>query len=349
MTVALGLVLGIVFFTFVFVAKGIRIVRQAESMVIERLGRYHRTLNAGISLILPWLDRPRVVRWQRGSGEDRRYFSTQRIDLREAVQELAGQSVITRDNVVVAIDALIYSQVTDPVRATYEIANLPDAIEKLTQTTLRNVIGGMELDQVLSSRDTINLQLREILDEATHKWGAKVTRVELKDIHPPTDIRSAMEKQMRAERNRRAVILAAEAGKQSSIIRTEGIRQSEITKAEGKKQSQILRAEAKAAAQVLLATAEANAVEQITESVRRAGGDPLQYLIATQYIESLRRAVKTAGDNRVVFIPEEFVGVLSSIGAVKEIFDPMELIPGDVAGNEQTQGQGQSDSVDEQA
>ena len=207
----------------------------------------------------------------------------------------------------------------------------------------------MELDQVLSSRDTINLQLREILDEATHKWGAKVTRVELKDIHPPTDIRSAMEKQMRAERNRRAVILAAEAGKQSSIIRTEGIRQSEITKAEGKKQSQILRAEAKAAAQVLLATAEANAVEQITESVRRAGGDPLQYLIATQYIESLRRAVKTAGDNRVVFIPEEFVGVLSSIGAVKEIFDPMELIPGDVAGNEQTQGQGQSDSVDEQA
>jgi len=217
----------------VYVSKAIRIVQQAQTMIIERLGKYHRTLNSGLNFINPLLDKPRPIDWHQvivtPAGDSfARHFRTDKIDLRETVYVFPRQNVITKDNVVVEIDALIYSQITDPVRATYEIANLPDAIEKLTQTTLRNVIGEMELDHVLSSRDTINAKLREILDEATHKWGAKVSRVELKDINPPRDIRDAMEKQMRAERDRRAAILTAEAEKQSRTLQSEGIRQSEI-------------------------------------------------------------------------------------------------------------------------
>ena len=184
------------------------------------------------------------------------------------------QNVITKDNVVVEIDALIYFQVTDPVRAAYEIANLPDAIEKLTQTTLRNVIGELDLDQVLSSREHINTKLREILDDATHKWGAKVGRVELKDINPPRDIRDAMEKQMRAERDRRAAILTAEGSKQSAILEAEGIRQSEINKAEGVKQARILQADAEAAARLKVAEAEAQAIERITQAIKGSGRRP---------------------------------------------------------------------------
>src|SRR6058998_776874 len=212
------LVAAVAFGVIVLISKSIRVVQQAQTMIIERLGRYHKTLGSGINFVLPVIDRPRSVDWHQtiitpaGDSYSRR-FRTERIDLRETVYVFPRQNVITKDNVVVEIDALIYSQITDPVRATYEIANLPDAIEKLTQTTLRNVIGEMELDHVLSSRDTINAKLREILDEATHKWGAKVSRVELKDINPPRDIRDAMEKQMRAERDRRAAILTAEAGK----------------------------------------------------------------------------------------------------------------------------------------
>src|SRR5438874_2724531 len=231
MTPGLILLGAIALFVVVTVAKGIRIVQQAQTMVIERLGKYHRTLASGMNLIVPWLDRPRAIDWHMvvvtPAGDSfARHFRTEKIDLRETVYVFPRQNVITKDNVVVEIDALIYSQITDPVRATYEIANLPDAIEKLTQTTLRNVIGEMELDHVLSSRDTINAKLREILDEATHKWGAKVSRVELKDINPPRDIRDAMEKQMRAERDRRAAILTAEAEKQSRTLQAEGIRQS---------------------------------------------------------------------------------------------------------------------------
>jgi regulator of protease activity HflC (stomatin/prohibitin superfamily) len=228
------------------------------------------------------------------------------------------QNVITKDNVVVEIDALIYSQITDPVRATYEIANLPDAIEKLTQTTLRNVIGEMELDHVLSSRDTINAKLREILDEATHKWGAKVSRVELKDINPPRDIRDAMEKQMRAERDRRAAILTAEAEKQSRILQAEGIRQAEITKAEGGKQARILAADAEAASRLKVAEAEAQAIERITAAIKGTGGDPARYLIAIRYLETLKEMVSGA-NNKVVYLPYEATGVLASLGGIREM------------------------------
>ncbi|HKE89159.1 MAG TPA: SPFH domain-containing protein [Gemmatimonadales bacterium] len=306
-----------------FARKTIVVVRQAQTMVVERLGRYSRTLSSGINIIMPVLDQPRALDWHQvislPSGETitRRFRSTT-IDLRETVYVFPRQNVITKDNVVVEIDALIYFQVTDPVRATYEIANLPDAIEKLTQTTLRNVIGELDLDQVLSSREHINTKLREILDEATHKWGAKVARVELKDINPPRDIRDAMEKQMRAERDRRAAILTAEAGKQSAILEAEGIRQSEINKAEGDKQAKILAADAEAAARLKVAEAEAQAIERITTAIKGTGGDPARYLIAIRYIEALKQMV-TGSNNKVVYLPYEATGVLSSLGGIREM------------------------------
>src|SRR5438552_5915657 len=302
--------IAVILVTLILVSRGIRVVQQAQTIVIERLGRYHGTLHSGINLILPILDKPRAIDWRftqvtpAGEMFVRRY-KTDKIDLREAVYDFPRQSVITKDNVQTEINALIYYQVTDPVRAVYEIANLPDAIEKLTQTTLRNVIGEMELDHVLSSRDTINAKLREILDEATHKWGAKVSRVELKDINPPRDIRDAMEKQMRAERDRRAAILTAEAEKQSRILQAEGIRQSEINQAEGQKQAKILAAEAEANARLKVAEAEAQAIERITTAIKGTGGDPARYLIAIRYIEALKDMVTSPQSNKVIYLPYE--------------------------------------------
>jgi regulator of protease activity HflC (stomatin/prohibitin superfamily) len=323
MGTGLIVVIAIAVFALFFVSRTIIVVRQAQTMVIERLGRYNRTLASGINLIMPIIDQPRAIDWHQiislPSGETmtRRYRSAT-IDLRETVYVFPRQNVITKDNVVVEIDALIYFQVTDPVRAAYEIANLPDAIEKLTQTTLRNVIGELDLDQVLSSREHINTKLREILDDATHKWGAKVARVELKDINPPRDIRDAMEKQMRAERDRRAAILTAEAGKQSSILEAEGIRQSEINKAEGVKQARILQAEAEAAARLKVADAEAQAIERITSAIKGSGGDPARYLIAIRYIEALKEMV-TGENNKIVYLPYEATGVLASLGGIREM------------------------------
>jgi regulator of protease activity HflC (stomatin/prohibitin superfamily) len=306
------------------IAKGVRIVQQAQTMVVERLGKYHRTLESGINVIIPVMDRPREIDWTqsvitpKGVSFERR-FKTERIDLRETVYVFPSQTVITKDNVLVEIDALIYFQITDPVRAVYEIANLPDAIEKLTQTTLRNVIGEMDLDQTLASRDVINSKLRAILDEATHKWGGKVNRVELRDINPPRDIRDAMEKQMRAERDRRAVILTAEGDKQSRILQAEGIRQSEINKAEGDKQAAILAAEGTANARLKVAEAEAQAIRMVTEAVRGSGADPAQYLIAVRYIEALKDMVTSPQSNKVIYLPYEATGVLSSLGGIKEL------------------------------
>jgi regulator of protease activity HflC (stomatin/prohibitin superfamily) len=307
----------------VIVRSTIVVVRQAQTMVIERLGKYSRSLSSGINLIMPFFDQPRAIDWHsvislpNGETLTRRYRSTT-IDLRESVYVFPRQNVITKDNVVVEIDALIYFQVTDPVRAAYEIANLPDAIEKLTQTTLRNVIGELDLDQVLSSREHINTKLREILDDATHKWGAKVGRVELKDINPPRDIRDAMEKQMRAERDRRAAILTAEGQKQSAILEAEGIRQSEINKAEGVKQARILQADAEAAARLKVAEAEAMAIERITQAIKGTGGDPARYLIAIRYLEALKEMV-SGQNNKVIYMPYEATGVLASLGGIREM------------------------------
>ena len=234
----------LVAFAFFMIVAGVKIVKQSETMVVERLGKYHKTLGSGINIIIPIFDKPRQIAWrytqQTVTGDIISVFKMRdRIDMRENVYDFPKQNVITRDNVVTEINALIYFQIVDPLKALYEIGNLPNAIEKLTQTTLRNVIGELDLDQSLTSRDTINTKLRIILDEATNKGGVKVNRVELQDINPPKDIRDAMEKQMRAERDKRATILEAEGDKQSRILDAEGVRESQIQRAEGQKEAEI--------------------------------------------------------------------------------------------------------------
>jgi len=319
----------------VFAARGLTIIKQAQTMVIERLGKYHKTLGSGVNVIWPIIDSPRRIQWRfvRVQPDGTKVFDRReltRIDLRETVFDFDKQTVITSDNVVTEIDALLYFQITDPVRAVYEIANLPDAIEKLTLTTLRNVIGELDLDQTLTSRDTINNKLRAILDEATDKWGVKVTRVELKDINPPGDIRDAMEQQMRAERSRRAAVTTAEGGKQANILEAEGVREAAITRAEGEKQAKILSAEGEAEARVKVAQAEAEAIRKVTETVAASGGNPTSYLIALRYIETLKEMV-SGKDNKVVYLPIEATGVLGSLGGIKEMLTGVARPPDDTA------------------
>ena len=274
-------VLATIFFLFttVIIIKGVRIVRQSEAMVIERLGKYRTTLNAGINIIIPLVDRPReiamrVIAERPNGAKVTQYKLKERVDQRETVFDFPKQGVITKDNVVTEINALIYFQIIDPVKAVYEINNLPNAIEKLTQTTLRNVIGELELDECLTSRDTINMKLRAILDEATNKWGVKVNRVELQDINPPTDIKEAMEKQMRAERTRRAQIIDAEGTKKAAILEAEGRKGADINQAEGHRQAKILQAEGEANARLQIAEAEAEAIRKIANAVSDTKADP---------------------------------------------------------------------------
>ena len=296
-------------------AKGIRIIQQSEVMIIERLGRYHKTLHSGINIIIPIIDQPRSILW--------RY--AQEIPGAGVVVRHPKQNVITRDNIVTEINALIYFQIMDPVRSVYEISNLPQAIEKLTQTSLRNVIGDLDLDQTLTSRDTINSRLREILDEATNKWGVKVNRVELQDINPPRDIRDAMEKQMRAERDKRAMILEAEGTKQSQILHAEGQMEAQIKKAEGTKQAQILEAEGQAEARIAVATAEATAIERVAAALGKGcATDPAQYLIAVHYLETFN-ALTAGQDNKTIYLPYEATAALGSLGAIKTLFEKSPL------------------------
>ncbi|MBQ4033164.1 MAG: SPFH/Band 7/PHB domain protein [Paludibacteraceae bacterium] len=300
-----------------YVMKGIKIISQSETMIIERLGRYHRTLNAGINVILPIVERGKDTCTRRGDG---RIVMNSKIDLREQVFDFDKQSVITKDNVMTEINALLYFQIVDPVKSVYEIQNLPMAIEKLTQTTLRNVVGELELDETLTSRDTINSKLRAVLDDATNKWGVKVNRVELQDITPPQSIRIAMEKQMQAERDRRAEILKAEGEKQSAILKSEGEKSAEINAAEAEKQARILTAEGQAKAQILQAEAEAEAIRKVTESVAAVkGADPVNYLLAIKYIDGLKEMAQ-GNDAKTVYIPYEATGVLGSLGTLKEMF-----------------------------
>lgn len=245
----------------VFVAKGVIIVQQAEVVIVERLGKFDRVLQSGFNFIIPVLEAPRAIDWKvTQKGFDGSTYSIiqkrTKIDLREAVYDFPRQNVITKDNVSISINALLYFQIVDPKSAVYEIQNLPDAIEKLTQTNLRNLVGQLDLDESLVSRDKINHELRAILDEATNKWGVKVNRVELQDIIPPADIQSAMEKQMKAERDRRAAILEAEGLKKSAVLKAEGEKEAAINRAEGEKQANILRAEGVAQARILEADGE---------------------------------------------------------------------------------------------
>ena len=299
-----------------YILRGIMIVSQSETMIVERLGKYNRTLNAGINVILPIVEQAKetIVRRQNGA-----LSRTSRIDMREQVYDFDKQSVITKDNVMTEINALLYFQIVDPMKAVYEIQNLPVAIEKLTQTTLRNVVGEMELDETLTSRDTINSKLRNVLDDATNKWGVKVNRVELQDITPPESIRRTMELQMQAERNRRAEILKAEGEKQAQILNSEGEKQAEINAAEAEKQANILKAEGEARAKVLQAEAEAAAIRNIAEAVADRGADPVNYLLAVKYIETLKE-VAGGQDNKTVYLPYEATNVLGSLGGIKDLF-----------------------------
>ena len=300
----------------IYVLRGIKIVSQSETMIVERLGKYNRTLNAGINVILPIVEQAKETIVRRQTGAMAR---TSRIDMREQVYDFDKQSVITKDNVMTEINALLYFQIVDPMKAVYEIQNLPVAIEKLTQTTLRNVVGEMELDETLTSRDTINSKLRNVLDDATNKWGVKVNRVELQDITPPESIRRTMELQMQAERNRRAEILKAEGEKQAQILNSEGEKQAEINAAEAEKQANILKAEGEAKAKVLQAEAEATAIRNIADAVSDRGADPVNYLLAVKYVEALKE-VAGGQQNKTVYLPYEASNLLGSLGGIKDMF-----------------------------
>ena len=290
----------------VFVAKGVIIVQQAEVVIVERLGKFDRVLQSGFNFIIPVLEAPRAIDWKvTQKGFDGSTYSIiqkrTKIDLREAVYDFPRQNVITKDNVSISINALLYFQIVDPKSAVYEIQNLPDAIEKLTQTNLRNLVGQLDLDESLVSRDKINHELRAILDEATNKWGVKVNRVELQDIIPPADIQSAMEKQMKAERDRRAAILEAE-----------GLKKSAVLKAEGEKEAAINRA------RILEADGEKEAIQRIINALADKG-QPDKYLIAMKYLETMK-TITSGKDNKIVYMPYEATGILSSVDGIKQMF-----------------------------
>ncbi len=292
--------------------KTIKIVPQSTVLLIERLGRFNRVANSGLNIIVPFFESPRGVYWSNVRP------GTTSIDLREQYIDMPPQPVITRDNVTINVDSVVYWQVTDPTKAVYEVADLVGAIVQLTITGMRSVMGEMDLDHTLSSRDQINAKLRVILDDATDKWGVKVTRVDVKNISPPEDVRITMEKQMTAERHRRALILQAEGDKQANITRAEGEKQAAVTRAEGEREAAILAADGAAQARLKSAAAEAQALAQIAQSI----GTPeqtAQYLITTRYIESLRDMTRTQ-NSKVIFMPTETSAMLSSIGAIKEVF-----------------------------
>jgi regulator of protease activity HflC (stomatin/prohibitin superfamily) len=313
----LAALLAFMVFAFVIVllivaVRTVRIVPQATVMLIERLGRFDRVAGGGMQVLWPFFDRPRAVYWTNTRP------GITSIDLREQYIDLPPQPVITRDNVTIHVDSVVYWQITDPVKAVYEMNDLVGGIVQLTITGMRAVMGDMDLDHTLSQRDQINAKLRIILDEATDKWGVKVTRVDVKNINPPEDVRITMEKQMTAERNRRALVLQAEGDRQAAITRAEGEKQAAVTRAEGEKQSAILAAEGAAQARLKNAEAEAEAITRVADAMHEHG-NPAQYLITTRYIESLRDMTRT-NNSKVIFMPVETSSMLASVGAIKEIF-----------------------------
>lgn len=314
MSIEYIVLIAIILLVILFAKMAVVIIPQSETRIIERLGRYYATLQPGINIIIPFIDRAKEIVALR-SG---RYTYTTVIDLREQVYDFDRQNVITKDNIQMQINALLYFQIVDPFKAVYEINNLPNAIEKLTQTTLRNIIGEMELDQTLTSRDTINTKLRSVLDDATNKWGIKVNRVELQDITPPESVLQAMEKQMQAERNKRATILTSEGEKQAAILQSEGEKTSTINRAEADKEQTILIAEGQAQARIRVAEAEAVAIQRITDAVGKST-NPANYLIAQKYIQMMADLAKNE-NQKTVYLPYEATGMMGSIGGIKEMF-----------------------------
>jgi regulator of protease activity HflC (stomatin/prohibitin superfamily) len=307
---------------FIVALKSFRVVGQASVMIIERLGKFHNVATSGLNIIVPFLDKPRSIFW---SGI-KPGLST--LDLREQLLEFPPQPVITRDNVTVGVDSVLYYQITDPIKAMYEVADLTGSIMQLTITAMRSIIGDLDLDHTFTSRDVINSKLRAVLDEATDRWGVKVTRVEVRNIHPPEDVRVTMEKQMTAERNRRALILNADGEKQAAIARAEGEKQAAIARAEGEKEAAVLRAEGQAQARLRSAQAEGQAIRQIADAITDGHGNPAQYLLVQRYIESLT-SMASSNNSKVIFMPVETSAVLSSIGAFKAVFSETELGSGE--------------------
>ena len=308
----------------IYFIKGVYIVKQAENIIVERLGKFHKILYPGFNFIWPIFDNTRGLTWKlTHKGLDGAVYSyvkeIDRIDLRETVYDFPRQNVITKDNVTISINALIYFQIVDPKSAVYEINNLSDAIEKLTQTSLRNLVGKMDLDESLVSRDHINKELRIVLDDATNKWGVKVNRVELQDIIPPKDIQASMEKQMKAERDRRATILEAEGMKTAAILKAEGEKEAAVNRAEGEKQAAILKADGIAQARILEAEGEKEAISKIINALQ-GNGQPDKYLIAMKYLESLE-SISAGQNNKVVYMPYEATGILSSIDGIKQMLN----------------------------
>jgi regulator of protease activity HflC (stomatin/prohibitin superfamily) len=302
----LPVTLALVAFAFILAAKGLLVVQQASVAVVERLGRYSRTLEPGLHFIVPFIDSVRPIMLE---GRMRRF-----IELREQVMDFPPQGVITKDNVALQVDSVIFFQVTIPQKAVYEVENITLAIRQMAITTMRNIMGELQLDETLASRDTVNTRLRTILDDATDKWGVKVTRVELKNIVPPREIEEAMAKQMKAERERRAVVTEAEGVKTAQLLRAQGERDSSIAEAEGSRQSQILRAQGEAEAMRLVAIARAEATATVYKAIIET--HPTDQLIALRYIEALEDLAK--GPNKV-FVPYQAVGVLGGAGAVKDL------------------------------
>lgn len=304
----LGIII-LVVFVVIIAAIAIKVVQQSEVYIIERLGRYHGTLGAGPQFIVPFIDRIRA-----------------KVDLREQIMDVPPQNVITNDNVTIRIDTVVFYQITDARKAVYEIQNLRVAVQNLTTTTMRDVVGKMDLDSTFSSREQINIQLRQILDEGTDKWGCKVNRVEIKDIDPPKDIRDAMEKQMNAERNKRASILEAEGQKQSAITIAEGQKESSILQADAAKEANIRRAEGVKQARILEAAGEAEAIRSIAEAKAKEievvygaikNSQPDDKLVALKTLESLEKVAD--GQANKIFIPFEATKALAGLGSLKEI------------------------------
>jgi regulator of protease activity HflC (stomatin/prohibitin superfamily) len=318
-----ALVLVLILLAALFVTtSSVKIIGQAEVMVIERLGRFNRLGRSGFNVLIPFVEKPRTI--------DVRYFgtdvngtkrisagSTARIDLREQVLNFPSQPVITKDNVTIDIDAVIYYRVADPQKATYAVQNLPYALETLTRTTLRNIVGEMELDQTLGSRDTINRRMREVIEEASIGWGVDVTRVELQSIEPPRDIQQSMELQMRAERERRALVTGAEASKRAAILESEGQREAQVRKAEGEKEAAILRAQGLAEGRVAMATAEADAIKRISDALPQ--GQVAMYMLGLKYLEALPQL--TQGKGSTIFLPTEASGVMGALGGMRALLE----------------------------
>ncbi len=302
--------------------KGCIIVEQQEVVIVQRLGKYKETLSAGLNFIVPFIDTPksfyRKVNINYPNGTTSSYMqSTTRIDLRETVCDFPRQSVITKDNVSISINAVLYFQIFNPEKSVYGVENLYEAIEKLTQTTLRQLIGKLDLQETLTSRDKINTELREILDQASDKWGVKVNRIELQDITPPSDIQAAMDKQMKAEREKRAMIYEAEGQKEAAIRIAEGQKEAAIRDAEGQKEAAILKAEGVAQARMVEAEAEKEAISRIIEALSTKGQAD-KYLIAMKYLETMKE-MTSGKNNKIVYMPYEASAVLSSVDGIKEM------------------------------